>query len=367
MEMGNELQIKYIVYLTLNNVNNKIYIGIHKTKDPYKFDGYLGNGVDIHDRASYFKPKTPFQYAVKKYGPKNFIRKTIKVCDTLEQAKFWETCLVDQEFLNRADTYNVALGGGYPPPCSKVIYQYTLSGEFIQQWSSIIEASICFNCSSASIGKAVLNKTPSVGYLWTDIKYDFVDVETFKINANKLVTYLYDNNGNYLQEFESVTKCAEFLDVKADKISTGARGKYKVNNHYVSFIKYDVYPLPKKINHKTDKLYQYGMDGKFIKEWENYSQVKLFFNKNLNIHSSIKLGNTCAGFQWSWTKVPNMKNLIKSPLSKQKRKVGKYSLKGELIEIFESVCAAKRDTCGAPGVLGKQRKTAGGFIWKYIE
>ena len=36
---------KYIVYETTNLVNNKIYIGVHKTTDPDKFDGYLGNGI----------------------------------------------------------------------------------------------------------------------------------------------------------------------------------------------------------------------------------------------------------------------------------------------------------------------------------
>ena len=35
------MEDKYIVYLTMNLVNKKIYVGVHKTKTPYKFDGYL--------------------------------------------------------------------------------------------------------------------------------------------------------------------------------------------------------------------------------------------------------------------------------------------------------------------------------------
>ena len=38
IEMGNNL--KSILYLTVNTVNNKIYIGIHITNKPYEFDGY---------------------------------------------------------------------------------------------------------------------------------------------------------------------------------------------------------------------------------------------------------------------------------------------------------------------------------------
>ena len=65
--------MKYIVYITKNLVNNILYIGVHQTKDPEIFDGYIGCGVYINKPSSYAKPKTPFQYAVKKYGPKQFV------------------------------------------------------------------------------------------------------------------------------------------------------------------------------------------------------------------------------------------------------------------------------------------------------
>ena len=64
---------KWIVYLTVNTVNNKTYIGVHKT-DRDDFDGYIGCGVNINRPATYKKSKTPFQYAVNKYGIDKFIR-----------------------------------------------------------------------------------------------------------------------------------------------------------------------------------------------------------------------------------------------------------------------------------------------------
>jgi hypothetical protein len=39
--------MKYIVYLTTNLVNKKIYVGVHETETPYEFDGYLGDGVTV--------------------------------------------------------------------------------------------------------------------------------------------------------------------------------------------------------------------------------------------------------------------------------------------------------------------------------
>ena len=52
--------MKYIVYQTINVINNKIYIGVHKTKNPDIFDGYVGCGCSIYEPNMYNNPKTPF-------------------------------------------------------------------------------------------------------------------------------------------------------------------------------------------------------------------------------------------------------------------------------------------------------------------
>ena len=52
--------IYWILYQTINLQNNKIYIGVHKTKNPYEFDGYIGCGVYITQPNSYIYSKTKF-------------------------------------------------------------------------------------------------------------------------------------------------------------------------------------------------------------------------------------------------------------------------------------------------------------------
>ena len=83
--MENNL-LKYIVYCTTCLVNNKIYIGVHKTNLEF-FDWYLGNGVYLNQPSTYEKSQTKFKHAVKKYGPNQFKRSTIAVFDSEEEAR----------------------------------------------------------------------------------------------------------------------------------------------------------------------------------------------------------------------------------------------------------------------------------------
>ena len=100
-----EDNLKYIVYLTINIKNSKIYVGVHGTKTPYEFDGYIGEGVFISRPSTYKRPKYPFHHAVKKYGPKNFKRLTLYVCDTLQEALELEAKIVNEEFIKRRILY----------------------------------------------------------------------------------------------------------------------------------------------------------------------------------------------------------------------------------------------------------------------
>lgn len=84
----------YIVYLTINKVNYKKYIGVHRTKNPDIFDGYLGCGVYRDCPSSYKRSNTPFQYAVNKYGVDNFKRITLATFNNELDAYTLESHLV---------------------------------------------------------------------------------------------------------------------------------------------------------------------------------------------------------------------------------------------------------------------------------
>ncbi len=86
----------WVVYKTTNNINNKVYIGVHG--DYTGKYNYLGSGVALKS-------------AIKKYGKENFSHSIIKMFDTAEKAFEYEKIIVDAEFVKDPNTYNLACGG----------------------------------------------------------------------------------------------------------------------------------------------------------------------------------------------------------------------------------------------------------------
>lgn len=87
----------YILYKITNNINQKIYIGIHKTCNIN--DHYMGSGKLI-------------KQSIKKYGKENFHKDLLFVFNTLEEAQLKEREIVDSNFILREDNYNISIGGG---------------------------------------------------------------------------------------------------------------------------------------------------------------------------------------------------------------------------------------------------------------
>lgn len=84
------------IYQITNLINNKIYVGVHKTIDIN--DSYMGSGKIIKS-------------AIEKYGIKNFKKEILETFDTYEAALNREKEIVNDDFLARDDVYNIRRGG----------------------------------------------------------------------------------------------------------------------------------------------------------------------------------------------------------------------------------------------------------------
>ena len=86
----------YLIYKITNRLNNKFYVGKHKTEN--KDDDYFGSGLLL-------------ERAVKKHGKENFVKEILFDLPTEDDMNQKEADIVDEEFVARLDTYNIRLGG----------------------------------------------------------------------------------------------------------------------------------------------------------------------------------------------------------------------------------------------------------------
>ena len=86
--------MSYLIYKTTNTINGKYYVGVHNDTKNW----YLGSGRVLLN-------------AIKEYGKENFMRETLEVFDTEEDAYLREAQIVDDTFVADRDTYNIGKGG----------------------------------------------------------------------------------------------------------------------------------------------------------------------------------------------------------------------------------------------------------------
>lgn len=226
--------MKYIVYQTVNKVNNKIYIGVHGTEID-EFDGYIGNGVSIYRPATYSHPKTPFQFAVKKYGVKNFIRTTIKEFDNENDAYNFEAELVNEDFIKRDDVYNLALGGRITELANpkKEVHMYDLEGNYIRSFSGINIAARTINPNAANgshITRAIKTGGIYQNYQWSYEKVPFMKKKKVRKQPEDIATpYVgpkvgrFDDDWNLLEVFDTLTDCRKAGYKNAQRVLKGER------------------------------------------------------------------------------------------------------------------------------------------------
>lgn len=351
--------MKYIVYLTINLINHYIYIGQHAISGDGK-DFYLGNGVYRNKPWTYTHPKYPFQYAVKKYGPKNFYRITLASFDSLEDALNLEKALVNSTFLSRKDIYNVAEGGGQAPSTSKKLYQYTLSGEFIREFESVREMERITGFAHSSIQNAVKFKSTSHGYLWSYYKQDALDISEYCVYNRSRKLFIYDKNKKFVKEVNSIKEAAEFTNVVITRINKslktlGLCNGFYIRDHYSEILTFN--------SVDEDRVYQYDLNGSFIKEWENKEDIVKEFNlHNITpITKALKKLTPMCNFYWRKSKCDSIE-----PYKNQKRKVGIFK-ENILIQEYESVNAFKKEHSSYEwGCLKSGNATTDGRLIKYL-
>lgn len=292
----------YIVYKTTNLINNKVYVGVHRTNTK-EFDGYLGCGIyigSLRKNISY-----GFPYEVRKYGQENFCRETLfEYPDTeegMQQAYQKEAEIVNEKFVSSKLTYNTALGGKLPIAQKLKIAQYDLEGNFIKAWDSIKEASETLRISHSAISNCIYGKTKTSKEFQWRIYKDTSSIS--KIEVQKRTVYQYDLSGNLIKVWKSAGEASEqFPNKKAARVAINNVCNKKVRKaygYYWSYIRKFEYEEYKS----SIAVAAYNDEGKFIMSFNSLSEASKHFGcKNSgNISACIQGKHKhFKGFRWRY-------------------------------------------------------------------
>lgn len=267
--------MKYIIYQTMNLVNNKIYIGVHQNIKN-EFDGYIGNGVYINKPSTYMKPRTSFQYAVKKYGVKNFKRITLYEYNSMEEAYAMEEIVVNQEFIKMSNNYNMTIGGkgGYDHP--QPIYQFDKNGVLINTYENANVLAESYATTVNSVYTAIQFKE-SFRNTFLSFK-SIINRNDYSVGNCPKIIYVYNKDGKLLQAFNSETEASKQLNIKRTDISNALKYYTLINKqYYFSETLYDEFKVPARKSLRGKSFYVYNTSGYLIKQCCNAEELRNYF------------------------------------------------------------------------------------------
>lgn len=330
--------MKYIVYLTRNkeskiNGINRIYVGVHKTENPEIFDGYIGCGVKIQQPSTYMYPKSPFQYAVKKYGVKAFERITLFIFDTPEKAYKKEHDIVTEEFINSPYVYNIAIGGEYEKRY-KPLYQFNFEGKLIKKWESSEDCYDFYNYPESKFDSSKRNKCAFLNSYWSTSP--IINVNEYS-NKNVMNTiYLYSKEGKLLKEFITQAECARYLNYDTGEISRAIKYQNLIQKqYYISNKLIDQFiPKPRK-QYVDETFYVYQKDNTYIGEFSGKELMKVIQLHSWNYISNIFTHNN----GWYKDFYISLKKIEKVPHKRAGRSISidVYDKYGNFIEHINSI------------------------------
>lgn len=331
--------MKYIVYLTENvkcqiNGQNCIYVGVHRTSNPFIFDGYIGCGVKIQQPSSYMYPKTPFQYAVKKYGTDAFRRTILYIFNTEKDAYDKEREIVDENFIKLAHTYNAIIGGKVEDRF-KPLYQFDFEGNLVKTWERSADAYEFYGIDGRQFQSPKSYKTDFLGYFWSTSKE--ININEYKVRTEaQKTTYVYSKEGKLILQFESMRACSEYFKknigtiYQAIKRASLIRGKY-----YLSFKLVDYFIPKPRIQYSQETFYAYYKDGSFLGSYKGKEIMPI-----IHLNSWSKISNIFqVGNNWYKDYYVTFEPINEVPSKKYVRKlsIDVYDKFGNFIESMDSV------------------------------
>lgn len=319
-------------------------IGIYKIENLINHKVYIGQSISIENRLKQHKSdlknnrhtNSHLQSSWNKYGEENFIFEIIDLCT--------------EEQLNEKEIYWIEYYGGKN---NQLNFNQKDGGKF----GSLNELSI-EKIKLKTIGK---HRSPKTEF--KNGEHHGKEFEKGFASPHRKKVYQYDLDGKLIAEFSNISEAARMNGVSISLISLCCHNKIKTGKNYQwSFVKAN----KQKIT-KGKKVYQYDLEGKFIKKWNNVKEVADFMKVRTNSITTCCTGknHTCRNYQWRYYYEPS--GIGKPKTNKQR--IRQYDLEGNLICEYMSLKQMKRMTgfdCSNVKRASLKNKISYGYYWKLI-
>lgn len=277
----------YCVYMHVNKINQKKYIGITR-QDPLK-RWRNGNGYSTQ----------PFFNAIKRYKWDNFEHVIL-----YEKLNYKQACKYEKELIAEYRTtdsrygYNCSDGGedcisyyNHLVHNNKMVYQYTLNGKLINIYESVNEAVQSLNIDNVYAGTNISSaarengKSKSAyGYIWS---YEYLGKSTEAYDLcdaygaqNRIKIYQYDLDGKFLCEFQSIKEASDLLNVSMQSIACILDQEHRTSCNYQwrTFLKENgiepYSPIPNRNYNLKKKIVRISKNDLSIKIYDGLSDAR---------------------------------------------------------------------------------------------
>ena len=270
--------MEWLIYKHTNKINGKCYIG--QTKQTVNIRWANGLGYN-----PYNNPKNCiFWNAIKKYGWDNFTHQILEDNikeqeDANNREIYWIKYYNSYIGFDNSNGYNMTLGGkggehlGYPvyqidKKTLKIINEFPSTAEASRQFGSESNSSQIRRCCDGI-------KHSAKGYLWC---YKKNYSENWRPKQNKLVSPIYqiDENLEVIKRYDSITECVNKTGFSGGSIvSCCLRKQRKANNYFWCYISdyNEKWKPPKMSFNRNEKVYCFETNKVYISATEASQQT----------------------------------------------------------------------------------------------
>lgn len=254
----------------------------------------------------------------------------------------------------------------------KEIYQFSLSGELINVYSSAKEAAEITKINYKSIQAAAAGTVLSGGgFIWRYVDGFEDDVIPLNINDLRLPRAVsqYSTTGEYVASYPNAMSASQTLSIDSSAITACCRKSRNFAGGFCWCYADEEFSLPQPKDHR--QLYQIDLNSNVIKLWESAAEANRQFNTKSTGAAARGKCKRCAGYIWcfrdEWDSFSEQEKAAYVEERKEKPSIEEEIICVTLNQTFSSASEAEIETgVSRAGILGcckGQQNTSGKMIW----